>query len=119
MKARTLIELLTLSTNLYMISKDENFLDHLGEMAEKGKKKLSSLAEEFAGDDDAGEDRLVEKMILKAKQAKEELEQKMEEVAVKAYRKLHIAHTDDLKNVLERIELLEKKLSIVEARVGA
>lgn len=38
MKAKTVIELLTLSTNLYMISKDDEHMKNLSELTKKGKK---------------------------------------------------------------------------------
>ena len=118
MKAKTLIELLTLSSNIYLISKDEDFFKRLGEMAEKGKSKFNHLIDEFGEDGEDGEEKLIQKLLHKAKQAKEELELKMEEVAVKAYKKMHIAHTDDLKTVLERIETIEKKLNLIEVQMS-
>ena len=117
MRAKTLIELLTLSTNLYMISKDEGFMENLSEMTKKGKQKIDDFIGEFSDEKDVGK-KLIEKFLDKAKQAKEELEQKMEKVAVEVYKKMHIAHTDDLKDVLQRLEVMEKKLSLAETQIA-
>ncbi|MGZ3862186.1 MAG: hypothetical protein ACXVPN_11730 [Bacteroidia bacterium] len=113
MKAKTLIELLTLSTNLYMISKDEKMMHNLSEMMQKGKEKLSGLAEEFSFDED--EEKLIEKLADKARQAKEELEHKMEEVAKKVYEKVNIAHTDRVKDLESTIFNLQQRLAKIES----
>lgn len=116
MKARTLIELLTLSTNIYMITKDEKLLNNLNEMAQKGKVKFGELVDEFSGDE--SEEKLMEKLLRKAHQAKEEFEHKMEEVAKKVYEKVNIAHTDQVKSLEARIESLKRELALTEIRVA-
>jgi polyhydroxyalkanoate synthesis regulator phasin len=116
MKAKTIIELLTLSSNMYLIAKDEDFWKRLNEMTEKGKKTFNKVVEEFS-DEEGEEYSMLDKLIEKAKQAREELEQKMEEVAVKAYRKMHIAHTDEIKKLESEIEQLKKQLGLAEARI--
>jgi len=116
MKAKTLIELLTLSSNMYLIAKDDAFWERLNEMTEKGKKTFNKVMDDFA-DEDGEEHSILEKFIAKAKQAREELEQKMEEVAVKAYKKMHIAHTDEIKKLEMEIEQLKKQLGLAEARI--
>jgi len=115
MKAKTLIELLTLSTNIYMISKDEKFMANLKEMTEKGKEKVSAFAHEFSGEDEEG--KLLEKFMQKAHEAKEELEHKIGQVAEKIYEKMNIAHTSQIAALNADIELLKKELSLAEARI--
>ena len=117
MKAKTLVELLTLSTNLYMISKDEEFMKNLSEMTEKGKKKVSDFIDNFSEEGEDGEDKLVQKVLHKAKQAKEELEKKIEEIAVKIYDKMHIAHTDEIKKLSEEIERVKRELALAETKI--
>ena len=118
MKAKTLVELLSLSATLYTIGKDEDFFHRLEEMAVKGKQKIGDLIEDFSDEGEDGESKLIAKLIHKAKQAKEELENRMEETAVKVYRKMNIAHADDLKSVLHKIEIMEKKLNLFEAQLA-
>jgi len=113
MRAKTLIELLTLSSNLYMIAKDKEFFERLASMAEKGKE----FVDEFSEEDEEGETQIIQKLIQKAAQAKEEIEKKMEEVAISVYGKMHIAHTDEIKKLEEQIAELRKELGISEVRI--
>ena len=92
-------------------------MENLSEMTKKGKQKIDDFIGEFSDEKDVGK-KLIEKFLDKAKQAKEELEQKMEKVAVEVYKKMHIAHTDDLKDVLQRLEVMEKKLSLAETQIA-
>lgn len=117
MRAKSLIELLTLSTNLYMISKDEEFMQNLTEMVKKGKKKASDLIDEFSAGEDEGEEMLLQKFLHKAQKAKEELEQKIENAAIKVYEKMHIAHADELKKLAEEVERLRRELAVAESRI--
>ncbi len=117
MRAKTLVELLTLSTNLYMISRDEKFMEALAEMVKKGKKKSADIINEFSDDGEEGEEPLIQKFLEGARKAKEELEKKIEETAVKVYGKIHIAHTDDIKKLSGEIERLKRELSLAEARI--
>ena len=114
MKAKTLIELLTLSTNIYMITKDEKFMETLHEMTEKGKTKMAEIKDTLINADD--EEKLMNKLVHKANQAKEELEHKIEETAAKVYAKMNIAHTDQIKDLSDKIEFLKKELALVEAK---
>lgn len=116
MKSKTLLELLTLSSNLYLIAKDKDLLTKLSEMAEKGKKKVDEVMEEFSEDED--HEGFIEKLIFKAQQAKEELDRKMEEVAVTVYKKMNIAHTDDLTILHEKIDKLNNELELAKLRIA-
>lgn len=117
MRAKTLIGLLTLSTNLYMISKDEEFMKNLAEMLSKGKKKAGDLIDEFSGEDEEGEEKLLQKLFHKAREAREQLERKIEETAVTVYAKMHIAHADEVKGLSAEVERLKRELSLMEARL--
>lgn len=117
MRAKTWIELLTLSTNLYMMSKDEEFMQSLTELTRKGKEKVNDLIDDFSDASVNKEDLLVQKIMEKAKQAKEELEKKIEEIAATVYEKMHIAHTDETKRLSEEIEKLKTELLLAEARI--
>lgn len=117
MRAKTLVELLTLTTNLYMISKDEKFMESLSEMMKKGKKKAEDILDEFSDQGEGDEETLIQKFLQGAQKAKEDLEKKIEETAVKVYGKMHIAHTNDVKNLSEEIERLKRELSLAEARI--
>jgi polyhydroxyalkanoate synthesis regulator phasin len=115
MRAKTLIDLLTISTNLYMISKDEKFVNNLKEMAEKGREKASAWAHEFSGT--AEEETLFERLKEKAGEAREELENKISEVAEKVYEKMNIAHTSQINQLEAEICLLRRELALAESRL--
>ncbi|HEY4799818.1 MAG TPA: hypothetical protein VII99_12130 [Bacteroidia bacterium] len=117
MRAKTLIELLTLSTNLYMISKDEEFMENLSEMTKKGKQKIEDLLGEFSEEGEDSEDKLIRKLLSKTKQVKEDMEKVIEEAAVRIYKKMHIAHTDQVKKLNEDIDFLKKQLALAESRI--
>lgn len=115
MRAKTFIDLLTLSTNLYMISKDEKFMNNLKEMAEKGKEKVSAFAGEFTAHHD--EESLIERIKEKANEAREELENKIGEVAEKIYHKMNIAHTKQIEQLEGEIANLKRELALAEGRI--
>lgn len=114
MRAKTLLELMTLSTNLYMIAKDEALMSRIAEMNAKGKEKLEDFLEGLHDDD---EKTLSEKLLLKAAQAKEELEQKIGEMVAKLYDKMNIAHTAQIEELQSEIKLLKRELAMAEARI--
>ena len=117
-KVKKLVELLTLSTNLYMISKDEEFLKNLEEMIRKGKKKVSHLVDEFTSEsDEDDEEKFIEKLLHKAKQAKEDFENKIEEVAILTYTKMKIANTEELQSLTAEIKKIKNELALAEARI--
>jgi predicted RNase H-like nuclease (RuvC/YqgF family) len=113
MKARTIIELLTLSSNLYLIAKDQEFFEKLKGFADNVKTNPDTGEEHAEGDDD-----LLHRMMDKARQAKEELEKKMEDVAARVYKSMHITHTDELQLRDEQIAKLQKELALAEARIN-
>lgn len=115
MRAKTIVELLTLSTNLYMISKDEEFMENLTEMMKKGKKKAEDILDEFS--EEGEEDKLIQKFLSKAKNAKHELENKIAEIAEKVYAKMNIAHVDQVKKLSDELEGLKRELALAEARI--
>ena len=118
MRAKTLIELLTLSTNLYMISKDEEFMENLSEMTKKGKQKIEDLLGDFTEEGDNNDDKLIQKLLHKTKQVKEDMEKMIEDSAVKIYKTMHIAHTEEVQKLSDQIELLKRQLDHAEERIN-
>jgi hypothetical protein len=41
----------------------------------------------------------------------------MEELAVTVYKKMNIAHAEDLNNLATKIELLEQKINLLETKI--
>lgn len=118
MRTKTLVELMTLTSSLYVLSKDTELMERLKEMAEKGKDKVNQAMASPEVDEDGNELEFVDKLIRKAGQAKEELESKIEEVVAQFYQKVNIAHTDEIRALNERLSQAEKTIALLEARLN-
>ena len=116
MKTKTLLELLTLSSSLYYIVKDTQLLDRFNEISEKGKDDLNRVASEVQLDDDGNELEFMDKLIYKTSQVKEEIEEKIEELIVKFYKKINVAHLEEIQALNVKIEKSDKKIALLEAR---
>lgn len=118
MKAKTFLELVTLSSTLYTISKETHLMEKLAAMSEQGKDKINEFMKESLVDENGNEMEFMDKLVLKAHQAKEELEAKIGEMIATFYEKVNIAHTDQIRGLEERIEQLSKDLALAEARIN-
>lgn len=118
MKTKTILELLTLSSTLYYIARDTQLMDKLGELSEKGKENLNQLMEEPQLDADGNQMEFVDKIIAKTQQLKDELNEKIEQQVVKFYKKINVAHLDEVKALNERIEKLDATVALLEARIN-
>lgn len=118
MKTKTLLELLTLSSSLYFIVKDSQLLDRFNEISEKGKDDLNKVASEVVLDDDGNELEFMDKLIYKTSQVKEEIEEKIEELIVKFYKKINVTHLDEIQALNEKLEKSDKKIALLEARLN-
>ena len=118
MKTKTILELLTLSSSLYFIARDTHLLEKINAYSEKGKDNLNRMMGEPHLDENGNELEFVEKVILKVQQLKEELNDKIEAEVVKFYKRIHIAHLDEIKALNERIEKLDKVVALMEARLN-
>jgi polyhydroxyalkanoate synthesis regulator phasin len=102
---------------LYVIAKDTDALNKIHAMTEKGKDAVNNFVSEKITDAEGNELQFVDKMVLKMHEAKEELERKIEEVVAATYSKLHIAHTDELIKINEKLDALSKELSLANSRI--
>jgi len=118
MKTKTILELLTLSSSLYFIARDTHILEKINEYSEKGKDNLNKMMGEPHLDENGNELEFVDKVILKVHQLKVELNDKIEAEVVKFYKKIHVAHLDEIKALNERIEKLDKTVALLEARLN-
>lgn len=117
MKARTLVELLTLSSNLYMMSKDKELMERFHNMADKGKEKINEFMH-YEKDADGNEVEFLQKIAMKAHDVKEELEAKIGEMVTQFYAKVNIAHTDEIKALHAKMDDLSKTVALLEARLN-
>lgn len=118
MKTKTLLELLTLSASLYHITKDTHFIDRISEISKKSRDKINAVASESILDEDGNEMELLDKIYLKAGELKEELEQKIEELVHAFYKKIKIAHLDEIKALNEKLEKADMAIALLEARLN-
>ncbi len=118
MKAKTLIELLTLSSSIYYLTKDSDLLERIKEMSEKGMDSINRASTESEFDENGNEIELIDKILNKTRQAKEELEDKIEELIVKFYKKVSIAHLDEIKALNKKIEESDMTVALLEARLN-
>ena len=77
MKAKTFLELVTLSSTLYTISKETKLMEKLAELSEQGKDKINDFMKEKMVDENGNEVEFLDKLVIKAHEANEELEAKI------------------------------------------
>ena len=118
MKTKTILELLTLSSSLYYIAKDTQFLEKINALSEKGKDNINKMMKESTLDENGNEIEFVDKIILKTHELKEELNEKIEELVVKFYKKINVAHLDEIKGLNEKVEKLNMTVALLEARLN-
>ena len=118
MKTKTILELLTLSSSIYYLAKDTKFLDKISEFSEKGKDNFNSVMSESQLDKNGNELDFADKIILKTHDLKEELNEKIEELIVKFYKKINVAHSDEIKYLNEKLEKLDATVALLEARLN-
>jgi hypothetical protein len=118
MKTKTVLELLTLSASLYHIAKDTHLLEKLNEYSEKGKENINRVASEPLLDEDGNELELMDKIIHKAGEMKQELELKIEELVAAFYKKINVAHLDEIKALNDKLEKADMAIALLEARLN-
>ena len=118
MKTKTILELLTLSSSIYYLARDTQFLNRISEFSEKGKDNLNKAMSESQLDENGNELEFADKIILKTHELKEELNEKIEELVVKFYRKINVAHLDEIKALNEKLEKLDATVALLEARLN-
>ena len=74
-------------------------------------------------DENGNELDFTDKIIVKAKELNEELHEKIEALVVQLYKKINVAHLDEIKALNEKLEksnaliaLLEARLNVLEAK---
>ena len=117
MRTKTFVDLLLLSSNLYMIAKDTDAIEKIKEYSEQGKDKVNDFMKEKVTDSEGNELEFVDKMVVKIGEAKQEIEEKIEKVVIKMYDKMNIAHSDQIESLENKINSLTKDLSLANERI--
>lgn len=118
MKAKTFLELASLSTALYTISKDAKLMEKLEALSETGKEKINHFMKDVVIDENGKEMEFLDRLALKAQETKDDLETKIGEMAATFYAKINVAHTDKILLLQSKLEQLQKDVSLVEARLN-
>ena len=118
MKAKTFLELASLSTALYTISKDAKLMEKLEALSETGKEKINHFMKDIVVDENGKEMEFLDRLAQKAQETKEDLESKIGEMAEAFYAKINVAHTDKIKLLQSKLDQMQKDISLIEARVN-
>ena len=118
MKTKTIIELLTLSSSLYYIARDAQLLDKLGDISEKGKENINKFMAERQLDENGNEMQFIEHIIAKTQELKDQLNEKIEKQVVAFYKKINVAHLDEIKALNEKLEKLDATVALLDARIN-
>ena len=118
MKAKTFLELASLSTALYTISKDTKLMEKLESLSESGKEKINNFMKDVVVDENGKEMEFLDRLAQKAKETKEDLESKIGEMAATFYAKINVAHTDKIILLQSKLDQMQKDISLIEARVN-
>jgi len=118
MKTKTIIELLTLSSSMYFLAKDSELFERIKKISEKGKDEINKIVSESQLDENGNELEFVDKVILKTNELKTELDEKIEELVIKFYKNINVAHLDEIKALKEKIEKADNAIALLEARLN-
>ena len=118
MKTKTILELLTLSSTIYYLARDTQFLDKINTFSEKGKENINKIMSETQLDENGNELEFSDKIILKTHELKKELNENIEELVVKFYKKINVSHLDEIKALNVKIEKLDMTIALIEARLN-
>ena len=118
MKTKTLLELITLASSVYYLARDTQIIERINELSEKGKDNINFFASEPVLDEDGNEMEFADKLLFKTAQFKDEIEEKIEELVAKFYKKVNIAHLDEIRALNEKLDQADKAIALLEARVN-
>lgn len=118
MKTKSILELLTLSSSLYVLARDTELLERIKELSGKGIDEINKIVSESKLDDSGNELELVDKLILKTHELKEDLNEKLEELVIKFYKKINVAHLEEINGLNEKIERADMAIALLEARLN-
>jgi hypothetical protein len=118
MKTKTILELLTLSSSLYFLAKDTHLIEKFNEFSKKEKNDLNQMDSNSQLNEDGTEMEFVEKIIQKTSQLKEELEERVEELVIQLYKKINVAHLDEIKALNKKVDKSDTTIALLEARLN-
>lgn len=114
MRAKNIVDLLTLSLGLYKLSKDEEFLKEAMELTAEAKQRASDMLDTVSG---KNTEEIVAQLLEESGRLKAELLEKVHEVMLQVYNRIHIANTDELKKLTDELEKVKTELALAESRI--
>ncbi len=118
MKTKSILELLTLSSSLYILARDTELLNRIKDLSEKGIDEINKIVSESKLDKNGNELEFVDKIILKTLELKEDLNENLEELVVKFYKKINVAHLEEINVLNKKIEKTDMTIALLEARLN-
>lgn len=118
MKTKSILELLTLSSSLYILARDTELLDRIKELSEKGIDEINKIVSESKLDENGNELEFVEKVILKTVELKKELNENLEQLVVQFYKKINVAHLEEINALNKKLEKSDMAIALLEARLN-
>lgn len=118
MKTKSILELLTLSSSLYILARDTELLGRIKELSEKGIDEINKIVSESKLDENGNELEFVEKVILKTVELKKELNENLEELVVQFYKKINVAHLEEINALNKKLEKSDMAIALLEARLN-
>jgi len=118
MKTKSIVELLNLSASLYVLARDTELLERIKDYSEKGKDELNKIISESKVDENGDELEFIDKIKLITEELREELNEKVEALVIKFYKKINVAHVEEIKGLHEKIEKAANEIALLEARLN-
>lgn len=120
MNARIVLDVLSLASNIYTISKDEELMKNLSDMAAKGKEKWDHVVESVGKEtQDLEMRKMLEEVAERMKNARTDMEARMREIATNVYSTMHIANTDETNRLQLQVDSLSRQLKETQDRLAA
>ncbi|MFD1294386.1 hypothetical protein ACFQ5N_11115 [Lutibacter holmesii] len=118
MKTKSIVEFLSLSCSLYVLAKNTELLERIKELSGKGKDEIDKIISETKLDENGEELKAIDKIILKSFELKEEFYEKVEQLVAEFYKKVNIAHIEEINGLNARVEQADRTIALLEARLN-
>lgn len=118
MKAKRMIELVSLSTTLYALSKETKLMEKLGGIAQDGKNRLNAFVKQKVKNDEGEELEFTDKIQQKFNETKSEFDKKMSDAVQSFYQKVNVVHKAELDKLHKEIDGMRAQMINLEAHVS-
>jgi hypothetical protein len=116
MKARRMIELVSLSTTLYALSKETKLMEKLSEYTADAKNRMNAFVKKKMKNDQGEEMEFTDKLQVKFNETKLDIEKKMDTALHSFYNKVNVVHRDEINQLNEELAKLQAELINLRAK---